>query len=97
MFLGLAACTIGVATAVNYNNEFVFEEKLEEKSESLDEIIKFCSPFDVLFLDEILCAVSLNLLNEDKLMSFLEHKPRGLEIIMTGQTCQTGSSVLPIM
>ena len=35
-------------------------------------------------LDEILCAVSLNLLNEDKLMSFLEHKPRGLEIIMTG-------------
>ncbi len=45
MFLGLAACTIGVATAVNYNNEFVFEEKLEEKSESLDEIIKYPKDF----------------------------------------------------
>ena len=63
------------------------EERAELKhynTKALDEIIKFCSPFDVLFLDEILCAVSLNLLNEDKLMSFLEHKPRGLEIIMTG-------------
>ena len=31
-----------------------------------------------------MCAVKLNLLNEDKLISFLQHKPRGLEIIMTG-------------
>ena len=32
----------------------------------------------------ILDVVQLKLLNEDKLMSFLLHKPRGLEIIMTG-------------
>ncbi|MGN1267778.1 MAG: cob(I)yrinic acid a,c-diamide adenosyltransferase [Dorea sp.] len=53
-------------------------------TKALDEIVKFCSPFDVLFLDEILCAVQYNLLSEDKLISFLQHKPRGLEIIMTG-------------
>ncbi len=63
----------------------------EEKSEirhynnkALDEIVKFCSPFDILLLDESLCAVQLGLLSEDKLLSFLQHKPRGLEVILTG-------------
>lgn len=72
---------------VKFYNQMNGEEKAELKhynTKALDEIVKFCSPFDVLFLDEILCAVKLNLLNEDKLMSFLQHKPRGLEIIMTG-------------
>ena len=72
---------------VKFYNQMNGEEKAELKhynTTALDEIVKFCSPFDVLFLDEILCAVKLNLLNEDKLMSFLQHKPRGLEIIMTG-------------
>ena len=72
---------------MKFYNQMNGEEKAELKhynTKALDEIVKFCSPFDVLFLDEILCAVKLNLLNEDKLMSFLQHKPRGLEIIMTG-------------
>ncbi len=58
--------------AAHYNNK------------ALDEIVKFCSPFDMLLLDEALCAVKLGLLNEDKLVSFLEHKPKELEIILTG-------------
>ena len=53
-------------------------------NKALDEIVKFCSPFDVLLLDEALCAVNLNVLSEEKLASFLEHKPRGLEVILTG-------------
>lgn len=72
---------------VKFYNQMNSEEKAELKhynTKALDEIVKFCSPFDVLLLDEILCAVELNLLNEDKLISFLKHKPRGLEIIMTG-------------
>ena len=72
---------------IKFYNQMNSEEKAELKhyyTKALDEIVKFCSPFDVLFLDEVLDAVSLNLLNEDKLMSFLQHKPRGLEIIMTG-------------
>lgn len=62
-------------------------EKSELKhynNKALDEIVKFCSPFDVLLLDEALCAVQLNVLSEEKLLSFLQHKPRGLEIILTG-------------
>lgn len=72
---------------VKFYSQLNSEQKAELKhynTKALDEIVKFCSPFDVLFLDEILCAVQLNLLSEDKLLRFLEQKPRGLEIIMTG-------------
>ena len=44
----------------------------------------FCTNFDVLVLDEALCAIHLNVLSEEKIRSFLEHKPRGLEVILTG-------------
>lgn len=55
-------------------------------NKALDEIVKFCSHFDVLVLDEALTAIAMHLLSEEKIISFLEHKPRGLEIILTGYT-----------
>ena len=71
--------------------KFVSRMNGDEKAElrhynnkALDEIVKFCTNFDVLVLDESLCAIHLNVLSEEKIISFLEHKPRGLEIIMTG-------------
>lgn len=71
--------------------KFVSNMNGDERSElrhynnkALDEIIKFCTPFDILLLDEALCAVNLQVLSEDKLVSFITHKPRGLEIILTG-------------
>lgn len=71
--------------------KFVSRMNGDEKAElrhynnkALDEIVKFCPPFDVLLLDEALCAVQLQVLSEEKLISFLQHKPRGLEIILTG-------------
>ena len=60
-------------------------------NKALDEIVKFCTPFDVLLLDEALCAVQLNVLSEEKLISFLKHKPRGLEIILTGHVVTDNS------
>lgn len=72
---------------VKFYSQMNGPERVELKrynSKALDEIVKFCGPFDVLLLDEVLCAVQLDVLNEDKLLSFLEHKPRGLEIILTG-------------
>ena len=53
-------------------------------NKALDEIVKFCGPFDMLLLDEALCAVNLQVLSEEKLISFIQHKPRGLEIVLTG-------------
>ena len=59
-------------------------ELLHYNNKALDEIVKFCSPFDLLVMDEALCAVGLKVLSEEKLISFLLHKPRGLEIVLTG-------------
>ncbi len=72
---------------VKFYNQMNSTEKAELRhynNKALDEIVKFCTPFDVLLMDEALCAVKLGLLNEEKLLSFLQHKPRGLEIILTG-------------
>lgn len=72
---------------VKFFSQMNGDEKAEAKhyyTKALDEIVKFCAPFDVLVLDEILDVVHYKLLNEDKLLSFLQHKPRGLEIVMTG-------------
>ncbi len=72
---------------VKFYRQMNSEERAEAKhynTKALNEIVKFCQPFDVLLLDEALCAVKLGLLNEDKLLSFLRHKPEGLEIILTG-------------
>ncbi len=41
--------------------------------------------FDILFLDEILYAINSELLDESLLIRFLDHKPEGLEVILTGR------------
>lgn len=60
-------------------------ELLHYNNKALDEIVKFCSPFDLLVMDEVLCAAGLKVLSEEKLIGFLQHKPRGLEIVLTGR------------
>ena len=63
------------------------DERIEFRhynNKALDAIIKCCGPFDMLILDEALCALNLEVLSEEKLISFIQHKPRGLEIVMTG-------------
>ena len=72
---------------VKFYNQMNTEDKAEYRhynTKALDEIAKFCINFDVLVLDEAVCAVDLGLLREDKLIHFLQHKPRGLEVVMTG-------------
>lgn len=81
--------------------KFVSKMNKDERAEfrhynnkALDEIIKFCGPFDMLVLDEALCALNLEVLSEEKLIGFIMHKPRGLEIVMTGH--QLPDSLLEI-
>lgn len=50
--------------------------------------------FDVLFLDEVLYAVRAGLVEEEALVQFLKAKPRGLEVILTGQ--DPGEEVLDL-
>ena len=81
--------------------KFVSKMNRDERAEirhynnkALDEIVKFCGGFDMLVLDEALCALQLDVLSEEKLIGFIQHKPRGLEIVMTGH--QVTDSVLEI-
>lgn len=70
-----------------FYNQMNGDEKAEYKhynTKALDEIVKFCISFDMLVLDEAVCAVDLGLLSQKKLLDFLKHKPRGLEVVMTG-------------
>ena len=36
-------------------------------------------------MDEIMAAVNCGFVNEEKLVSFLQNKPKGLEVVMTGR------------
>lgn len=39
---------------------------------------------DVLFLDELLHLINKKMIDEDQVVEFLEHRPDGMEVIMTG-------------
>lgn len=41
--------------------------------------------YDVLFLDETIYTIAAGLLDEEKVLEFLDHKPEHLEVILTGQ------------
>lgn len=64
------------------------DEKKEWKRyylKAFDEIVKFCPNFDMLILDNMLDALALGIISEEKLFTFLDRKPRGLEVILTGK------------
>lgn len=42
--------------------------------------------FDVLILDEILDIVNLDILSDQQLLEFLNSKPNGLEVVLTGRS-----------
>ena len=74
--------------------KFSFRMTEEEKKERrafynrrLQEVTRKAAAegFDVLFLDESIYTVRAGLLDEDLLVHFLETKPEGLEVILTGQ------------
>lgn len=41
--------------------------------------------YDMLILDEIMAACTYHLVSEQKLVQYLQEKPRGLEVVLTGR------------
>lgn len=72
---------------VKFFNQMDAEERAKVRQYNdkiLAEIGRSCTAYDIVLLDEALCAVSLGLLSEEDLLSFLAQKPRQLEVILTG-------------
>ncbi len=66
------------------------EEKKAEKARYLREFADITDmvrrgKYDVLFLDEILYAIASGLMDEQVLTEYLDQKPEGLEVILTGR------------
>jgi cob(I)alamin adenosyltransferase len=73
---------------------FIFRMTEEEKKkaaadcrEYLDEIIKLAeeNDFDMLVMDEFMAAYEYDMINREKAIEFLQHKPERLEVVITGR------------
>lgn len=72
---------------IKFSSRMTIEERKEMEhyhTAILDELEKSCASFDILLMDEALCAVKVGLLKEEALLRFLERKPQNLELILTG-------------
>lgn len=66
------------------------EQKLEaaaQHTQALKEVIAYCSrhQVDLLILDEAIGAYEKNLLDQELLIDFIDHKPPNLELVLTGR------------
>lgn len=76
-----------VCSAFSWN---MTPRQLQETRELHDQLLQKALELncDVLVLDEVCGACSTNLLSMEPLQQLLEHKPQGLEIVMTGRNPQ---------
>ena len=84
----LGAETIGIAKGHPFcekdSNAEDFCKEIELGLENIIEKNK-TSKYDLLILDEIIISVRDGFLDEEKLLAFIDQKPEGLELIMTGR------------
>ena len=66
-------------------NEREKDEALRIHTENLNKVMEQAENYDLLILDEAMGACSCGLLNKDLLCRFLDGKPDGLEVVMTGR------------
>ena len=61
------------------------EEVLENNDSIFRTLCRQTAQYDVLVLDEALYAIDKGLLSEEPVLAFLEEKPAGLEVVLTGR------------
>ena len=68
-------------------NEQEKAEVLQSHNEFIQELAWYCrqEETDLLVLDEVIGACGTHLLDESLLIDFLKHKPKHLEVVMTGR------------
>lgn len=81
----LAANPVG-----KFSHQMTDEEK-QRTAEAIDRTFRAATDFAVregaglLVLDEVCAAISCGFLEEDAVLSFLESRPEGLEVVLTGR------------
>lgn len=72
--------------------KFIFMMNEEEKkaaaefyNDLFENAVKNAADYDLLVLDEVLDAVNVGFLDEEKLVAFLKTKPKGTEAVLTGR------------
>lgn len=72
--------------------KFVWDMTASEKAAAKElytkkfrEIVRICERFDLLVLDEVMSAISCGFVDENEVCAFLESKPSGLEVVLTGR------------
>jgi cob(I)alamin adenosyltransferase len=75
----------GRDTFVNPKNPDQVDLDLAKKGLSLAEEAIRSKQADILILDEIVCTVSFNLIEEERILQLMKDKPVGMELILTGR------------
>ncbi len=66
-------------------NEEQKAEAAEIYSELLDDALNLAKDFDMLVLDEIISTCHYGIVEQAKLLSFIENRPEGMEVVLTGR------------
>lgn len=75
----------GRDTFVNPSDPDPEDIELAEKGMALAEEVLWKRKADIVILDEIICTVSFKLIEEDRVITLMERKPDGMEMILTGR------------
>jgi cob(I)alamin adenosyltransferase len=57
----------------------------EDTRATFEECVKRAGDFDMLVLDEIICAVDRGIIDENVVLDFISRVPPGLEVVLTGR------------
>ena len=72
----------GLGVWVTSSNKHEHQEEVDRTFEYLKEVLS--KEYDIIIADEILYAVQLGLLDEEKVIELIKSKPAGKELILTG-------------
>lgn len=88
----LSLAKLGAITVSPEVPKFIWEMDEDEKAacdqkqrETLERAIGMAGSFDVLVLDEAVCALTEGMLDAGTLRTFIENRPAGLELVLTGR------------
>lgn len=83
---------LGAVTVSPETPKFVWDMDEEEKAacrkqqqETLARAAKMAESFDLLVLDEAVCALTAGMLTAGELCGFIENRPPALELVLTGR------------